>query len=101
MLKDGDKLCFATKHFDIQAAGLDVIHNAGNHLIGMAAIIAYTADTDGSDLPSIAIFNFGNGYMKFVADTAYDGLYHHSLTLESFILRNPQVDFTDTDIHRL
>ena len=99
VLKDGDKLRFATEDFDIQSAGLNVIHNAGNHFVGMAVIVADTADTDSRDLPLIAIFNFSDGDMEFITDTTDDGLDHHSFAFQGFIFGDAQVDFTDTDIH--
>jgi hypothetical protein len=67
----------------------------------MAIIVTDTADSNGCDLPFIAILDFSHGDMEFIADTADNGLYHHSFALEGLIFRNPQVDLTDTDIHYL
>jgi hypothetical protein len=100
-LKDRDELGFAIEDFDIQAGSLDVIYNPGDHFVSMAVIVAEAADPDGGDLPFIAIFNFGNGDMEFIADAGNNGLHHHPFTFEGFILWDTQVDFTDTDIHDL
>ena len=99
-LKDRNKLCFAIKDFNIQAGGLYIFHNPGKHFVGVAVVIADNTDPDGGDLPFIAVFDFSNRDMKFIADAGNDGLNYHSFTLESFILGDAQVNFTNTDIHR-
>jgi hypothetical protein len=63
---NGHNLNFTIEYLNIKPAAGDKVHYSGHHLICMPAVIAYAANTQGSQLPEVFIVHLGNSDIEFI-----------------------------------
>lgn len=98
-VKHWNYLSTEIKDLSFQASFGNIICYFRNYFVGMSFIIADTGNTESSDLPGIIIADFRNRDVELVPYSGRDGFEHAALVFQRAVLRDPQPDCTNTDVH--
>ena len=69
-LHSRDHLDLVVCHYGVFPAPLDVLDYPGEHLVGVAGVVADAGYAKGTNLPAIVVINLGDGHVESALDSS-------------------------------